>query len=306
MRAVRAPYAETTTIRAGEVDHRTRRQAAHGSRCRARRNWRACRRASARCWPATARCSSSITRIDAQRHAPAWTMRAGAEGRARSPPRCATSSCAAAAPNCAASRRSRRVKRRPAAHPARRRRARGAHGIERRRGHAGRAVPPRNDATPPLTAARAASSLALALARGAAGRRAGLTRRSTWNSAATCASSCRARADAGAEAADRRTRRRPGLAPAAGRVVRRAMRKRWPRSRAHCASDAVAATAVQAGRQWRRVGLDAFPERLRPYRYLLSPTLDTQRVRSRASCAEQLRRARAGPRFARRRRWSNR
>ena len=54
------------------------------------------------------------------------------------------------------------------------------------------------------------------------------------------------------------------------------MREHWRRSHRRCA------------RRWRRTiafelvangdaGLDAIPGRLRPYRYLLSPTLDTQR-----------------------------
>ena len=75
VRDVRAPYAETTTIRNGRESRIARdgkRRAR--SRCRARRNWRACRPASARCCPATARSWNALPHRQHAARRQRWTL----------------------------------------------------------------------------------------------------------------------------------------------------------------------------------------------------------------------------------------
>ncbi len=83
-------------------------------------------------------------------------------------------------------------------------------------------------------------------------------------------------ADPCAETADRGTRRRPGLAPAAGRSCPAAMRKRSPHSRTHCATSSTRNRMFKLIANGGESAADAIPAQLRPYRYLLSSTLDTQ------------------------------
>ncbi len=60
VREVTAPIPEKTTIRAGEVEIAAPARRRAGSRSRACRNWPGCRRASARCWPATGAAGTAL------------------------------------------------------------------------------------------------------------------------------------------------------------------------------------------------------------------------------------------------------